>query len=356
MKKAIAILILAALLSGCAQMTEPSAEVVTTTSSSAITSTEREKPSGSVTTTESKTTTSRRTTTQTPAVTTTTTSAATTLTAPSSATERTSRETTQPTESKPVLAQYEPVRATTAITTTAAPITEQPRETTTMQMTQTSVMTTTRAATMTTRGTTTAKPKATTKQTTTTKVTTTTTAEKITVPKPPIITKTTTTVIENGITYVEVPDITCLATMIENLEGTDTTPIYYINIGKKLRHDGTDYGKAVAVFRWMEKNGWGSCVYHSLETYYVCQGIGLECAYAFCTDNGWYGHTITVVKVEGEWYALDTQAGIFLDNWPYVCKRMFDGIDRDLPGFDEDAFYSYDEDGEYRNWSIEYTD
>lgn len=162
--------------------------------------------------------------------------------------------------------------------------------------------------------------------------------------------------IENGITYVEVPDITCLATMIENLEETDTPPTYYIQVGKKLKHDGTDYGKAVAVFRWMEKNGWGSCVYHSLEAYYVCQGIGLECAYAFCTDNGWYGHTITVVKVEGEWYALDTQAGIFLDNWHYLCKRMFDGMDRDLPPFDEDAFYPYDEAGEYRNWSLEYID
>ena len=353
MKKAIAILILAALLSGCAQSADPSAEVVTTTatSSSAITSTEREKPTESVTTSESKATTTRRITTQTSEVTTTTTSATTTRTVPTSATKRTSRETTQPSESKPVSARYEPVTATTAMTPTAAPITEQPRETTTAMQTTQSVATTT------TRVTTTAKQKATTtKQTTTAIPKTTTAAEKVTVPKPPIITKATTTVIENGITYVEVPDITCLATMIENLEGTDTTPIYYINIGKKLKHDGTDYGKAVAVFRWMEKNGWGSCVYHSLEAYYVCQGIGLECAYAFCTDNGWYGHTFNVVKVEGEWYALDTQAGIFLDNWPYVCKRMFDGMDRDMPGFDEDAFYPYDEDGEYRNWSIEYID
>ena len=229
------------------------------------------------------------------------------------------------------------------MTTTATPITEQLRETTTAMQTQS-------AATTTTRTTTTAKPRTTTAQPT---VATTT---KITVPKPPIISKATTTVIENGITYVEVPDITCLATMIENLEETDTPPTYYIQVGKKLKHDGTDYGKAVVVFRWMEKNGWGSCVYHSLEAFYVCQGIGLECAYAFCTDNGWYGHTFNVVKVNGEWYALDTQAGIFLDNWPYVCKRMFDGNDRDLPPFDEDAFYPYDEDGEYRNWTIEYID
>ena len=269
MKKAIAILILAALLSGCAQSAEPSAEVVTitATSSSAITITEREKPSESATTTH---------------------------TAPTSATERTSRGTTQPTESKPVSARYEPVRATTAMTTSAAPITEQQRSaTTTIQTTQS-------AATTTTRATTTAKPKATTKQTTTTAQPAVTTTTKITVPKPPIISKATTTVIENGITYVEVPDVTCLATMIENLEETDTPPIYYINVGKKLKHDGTDYGKAVAVFRWMEKNGWGSCVYHSLEAYYVCQGIGLECAYAFCTDNGWYGHTFNVVKIERE--------------------------------------------------------
>jgi hypothetical protein len=190
-------------------------------------------------------------------------------------------------------------------------------------------------------------------RTTTTAKPAVTTTTKITVSKPPIVSKATTTAIIDGITYVEVPNLTCLATMIENLEETDTTPYYYIQVGKKLKHDGTDYGKAVAVYNWTIKNGWGSCVYHALETYYVCQGIGLECAYAFCTDNGWYGHTFNVVKVDGEWYSLDTQAGIFLDNWPYVCKRMFDGNDRDLPPFDEDAFYPYDEDGEYRDWKIE---
>ena len=276
MKKAIAILILAAMLSGCAN-TEPGAEVVTTAiSSSAITMTEREKPSESVTTSESKTTTTSRKTTQTSAETTTTSDVTTMHTAPTSATERTSRETTQPTESKPVSARYEAVGAIT--TTTAGPITEQQRETTT------AMRTTQNAATTTTRATTTAKPRAI--STTTTAQPAVTTTAKITVPKPPIISKATTTEIENGITYVEVPDVTCLATMIENLEETDTPPIYYIQVGQKLKHDGTDYGKAIAVYDWMIKNGWGSCVYHSLETYYVCQGIGLECAYAFCTDNG----------------------------------------------------------------------
>ncbi len=337
MKKAIAILILAALLSGCAQTTEPTEKIPPTTSTSAIITEREESPT--VTSKATKRSISTTASVTKPTATTTTTARTTTTTAPVSATtatvsatETTSRTTTRATTTEPVSERQEPVGATT--TTRATTQTEHP---------------TTRATT-TTKVTTTAMPRTTTTTTAKPAVTTTT---KITVPKPPIISKVTTTAIIDGITYVEVPDITCLATMIENLEETDTTPYYYIQVGRSLKHDGTDYSKAVAVFNWMIKNGWGSCVYHALETYYVCQGIGLECAYAFCTDSGWYGHTFNVVKVNGEWYALDTQAGIFLDNWPYICKRMFDGNDRDLPPFDEDAFYPYDEDGEYRDWKIE---
>ena len=87
-----------------------------------------------------------------------------------------------------------------------------------------------------------------------------------------------------------------------------------------------------------------------METYFLCKGIGLECAYAFMTDNDWYGHTYSVVKVEGVWYVMDTQGGSFLDNTNY-CTRMFDGNDRDIPRFKEDIWYDYDENGEYRDWT-----
>ena len=341
MKKAIAILVLAALLSGCAQTAEPTAETTPTTSTSAIITEREEGPavtskatSRAVSTTTSATEPTATTTTTT-RNTTTTTAPVSATTANLSATETASRTTTRAATTEPLSARQEPVSATT----------------TTRSTTQTERLTT--RTTTTTKATTTAKPWTTTTTTTQPAVTT---ATKITVSKPPIISKATTTAIIDGVTYVEVPNLTCLATMIENLEETDTTPYDYIQVGKKLKHDGTDYGKAVAVYNWMIENGWGSCVYHALETYYVCQGIGLECAYAFMTDYGWYGHTFNVVKVNGEWYALDTQAGIFLDNWPYVCKRMFDGNDRDLPPFDEDAFYPYDEDGEYRDWKIEVAD
>ena len=163
----------------------------------------------------------------------------------------------------------------------------------------------------------------------------------------------TTTTTTEEIEYVEIEDVTCLKTMVENLEETDTPPKHYEKIGKELKHDGTDYGKAVAVYKWMRANGngWGSCVYYSMETYFVCKGIGLECAYGFATDNGWYGHTYSVVKVNGTWYVLDTQGRSFLENREY-CTRMFDGNDHDLKPFERWIWYDYDENGEYRDWTI----
>ena len=152
------------------------------------------------------------------------------------------------------------------------------------------------------------------------------------------------------IIYVEIENVTSLETMTKELENSSTPPSYYERIGKELANDGTDYGKARAVYNWMRENGHGSCVYYSMETYFVCKGVGLECAYGFATDNGWYGHTYSVVKVEGVWYVMDTQGGSFLDNTNY-CTRMFDGNDRDILKFKEDIWYDYDENGEYRDWT-----
>ena len=175
----------------------------------------------------------------------------------------------------------------------------------------------------------------------------TTAKSKVTTTAKAVTTTTTTEEIE----YVEIEDVTSLKTMVENLEETDTPPKYYENIGKGLKHDGTDYGKAVAVYKWMIKNGWGSCVYYSMETYFVCKGIGLECAYNFTTENGWYGHTHNVVKVDGIWYVFDTQARRFLDN-TVRSVRMFDGNDKDMTPFKRYIWYDYDENGEFRDWTL----
>lgn len=172
---------------------------------------------------------------------------------------------------------------TESITTTAS---VQEKETPAVQSTTTKddvepVVTT--IITTTTKATTTAKPTTTTKVTTTTKPVTTTKATTTA----PIQTTTTTT--------------------------TTSAADYYHEIGRNLSHDGTDYGKAKAVYDWMRANGHGTCVNYSYQTYLVCEGIGLEC-YGCWTAAGIYGHTANVVKVNDIWFVLDTQGQGFLLN------------------------------------------
>lgn len=83
------------------------------------------------------------------------------------------------------------------------------------------------------------------------------------------------------------------------------------HIGRALSHDGTDYSKALTVYEYMRENDSGICVNYACQTYEICQGVGLECFLTW-TEAGLYGYVGNVVKVEGSWYVLDTQAGCFL--------------------------------------------
>ena len=80
----------------------------------------------------------------------------------------------------------------------------------------------------------------------------------------------------------------------------------YMDIGRSLSHNGSDYSKAEAVYNWMTENGSGTCVNYSWQTYYLCKGTGLECYLAW-TPSKLYGHVANVVKVNGTWFVLDTQ-------------------------------------------------
>ena len=84
-----------------------------------------------------------------------------------------------------------------------------------------------------------------------------------------------------------------------------------MEIGRNLPHDGTDYGKALVVYDYMIANGSGTCVNYAYRTYCICKGIGLECYFAW-TAAQLYGHVANVVKIDGMWFVLDTQAGCFL--------------------------------------------
>lgn len=172
-------------------------------------------------------------------------------------------------------------------------------------------VTTTAKTTTSTRATTTPKPVTTTKATTTTQITTTT---KVTITAP--IQTTTTAITSDG-------------------------DEYYREIGRNLSHDGTDYGKAKAVYDWMQANGHGTCVNYSYQTYLVCEGIGLEC-YGCWTDAGIYGHTADIVKVEGIWYVLDTQGGFFL-HYNYGFTEVIDKNENHVADGSIISNYSYEE-------------
>lgn len=73
----------------------------------------------------------------------------------------------------------------------------------------------------------------------------------------------------------------------------------------------SDYEKALEVYNFMTANGSGTCVQYSYQTYEMCQEYGLKCYFTW-TENQLYGHVANVVKINGVWYVLDTQAGCFL--------------------------------------------
>ena len=89
-----------------------------------------------------------------------------------------------------------------------------------------------------------------------------------------------------------------------------------------LPNDGTDYGKAKAVYEYMRQNGSGTCVNHACMTYELCCDNGLQCRLVW-TDSGMYGHTANIVNVDGIWYVLDTEGGYFLD-YNYCFTEIVD--------------------------------
>ena len=78
-----------------------------------------------------------------------------------------------------------------------------------------------------------------------------------------------------------------------------------------LPNDGSDYGKASAIYEYMLRNGGGTCVNRACQTYELCIDNGLDCCIVW-TQAGLYGHVANIVRVEGIWYVLDTDGEFFL--------------------------------------------
>ena len=116
----------------------------------------------------------------------------------------------------------------------------------------------------------------------------------------------------------------------------------YMDIGRNLSHDDSDYGKAEAVYNWMTENGSGTCVNYSWQTYYLCKGTGLECYLAW-TPSKLYGHVANVVKVNGTWFVLDTQGQGFLLNNDCGFSEIIDIDESYVSGADLISNQRYDE-------------
>lgn len=116
----------------------------------------------------------------------------------------------------------------------------------------------------------------------------------------------------------------------------------YMDIGRNLSHDDSDYGKAEAVYNWMTENGSGTCVNFSWQTYYLCKGIGIECYLAW-TPSKLYGHVANVVKVNGTWFVLDTQGQGFLLNNDCGFSEIIDIDESYISSADMISSQRYDE-------------
>ena len=116
----------------------------------------------------------------------------------------------------------------------------------------------------------------------------------------------------------------------------------YMDIGRNLSHDDSDYGKAEAVYNWMTENGSGTCVNFSWQTYYLCKGIGIECYLAW-TPSKLYGHVANVVNVNGTWFVLDTQGQGFLLNNDCGFSEIIDIDESYVPGAYLISSQRYDE-------------
>lgn len=280
MKKAIFIILLAALLSGCGNAADTNTETAAPAQTTAVShNTNISETAPEIKAVTVKISEEKKTTTTTTTAETASTSKATTTTTKAETTA--SKSTTRKTVSETTTTQQPVQHTETYIVYYVEPSPETQQTQPEVRVTETKPITTTTVQTT--------PPTVTTKETTTTTQTSTTTAEPYTEPQKMNVT-------EHWLIYF----------------ADSHSKDYYVNIGKSLENDGSDCGKAEAVFEYMqgEFSGEHNCIYMSSIAYCLCEGIGLDCGYAMMSD--WYHHCANTVKVDGIWYVLDTQAGGFL--------------------------------------------
>ena len=94
------------------------------------------------------------------------------------------------------------------------------------------------------------------------------------------------------------------------IDGYDIDYDWLYEKGKYLSHDGTDYGKAVAVCNEAESMGGVNCINYAINAYFMAQGAGLECYIARSSDYDWYGHVANIIRLDGKWYYMEPMGDV----------------------------------------------
>jgi len=94
------------------------------------------------------------------------------------------------------------------------------------------------------------------------------------------------------------------------IDGYDIDYDWLYEKGKNLSHDGTDYGKAVAICNEAESLGGVNCINYAINAYFMAQGAGLECYIARSSKYDWYGHVANIIKLDGKWYYMEPMGDI----------------------------------------------
>lgn len=94
------------------------------------------------------------------------------------------------------------------------------------------------------------------------------------------------------------------------IDGYDIDYDWLYDKGKNLSHDGTDYGKAVAVCNEAESMGGVNCINYAINAYFMAEGAGLECYIARSSKYDWYGHVANIIKLDGKWYYMEPMGDI----------------------------------------------
>ena len=94
------------------------------------------------------------------------------------------------------------------------------------------------------------------------------------------------------------------------IDGYDIDYDWLYEKGKDLSHDGTDYGKAVAICQETESMGGVNCINYAINAYFMAQGAGLECYIARSSKYDWYGHVANIIRLDGKWYYMEPMGDI----------------------------------------------